>query len=415
MKIYLRKLSLKQVALAVTSAYILLSYIGQQEIMSESIQQITMWLMLGINFLLIFLSSGYKKKNHHTIWYAGLLGYVFISGFYSPDLAYALESVYSMFVTLLIAFCISQIISTENDIIFLIKIFSISGAILFVLMAQKGLLIVEERLGTTLFSNANIFAMLVMISLMCSIYLIFVSAGIMKVLYFVCAGTQFYMLLLSAGRKYILVSVVFIFVVYLMKNGLKKVRSFVKAIIFLGIVCILGYYIMFKIPMFYEVIGYRFENTINSFIYGIRTVEESGDIVRTNMIQYGLHYFSESPFCGNGQGGFAINFQRDYGRMVYSHNNYIELLANLGVCGFVYYYLYYFRVLWRLIRQRIEYNKKVYDFFIVFLIVVLFLDFGIVSYYSQNLLQVFIAIAIKVAYQQIKYEKARYRGLCNEK
>ena len=400
MVIRIKGMTIKQIAMTATVAYIFLSYIGQNEIIDEHIQQMAMWLMLAVNFSLILLFPSYRQVNYHTLWYAGLLIVVFITCFYSPDISYALESTYSMMVTLLITFSISQIIRTSDDILILIKTFSLSSVILFVIIAYKGLLQVEERLGTTLFSNANIFAMLVMISVFCTIYLFFITKGLKCVFYFGCMGTQFYMLFLSAGRKYILVSIAFFLGIYLINNGINRIKTILKGAI-LGIgLCIVGYFIMMEIPEFYETIGYRFENTINSFLFGVRAVEESGDIVRMNMIHYGLQYFFEQPLFGLGQSGFAVRFMEDYGRMVYSHNNYVELLANLGIIGFLYYYCFLAYVYWRLIWQKRKNNKSIYNFFVVFLLAVLLLDFGIVSYYSQNLLQVFIAIAAKTALQK---------------
>lgn len=401
MKLHIKKISLQSISLFFISLYILLSYIAQDGIMDETIQQFIMWCMLIINTLLIVSSSACRKKNNYFIWYGCLLLYAFISCLYSPNKSYSFQSVYSMFVTLLIACSISQIINTDKDIKLLIKTFSISGFVLFILMYKNNLLIVGERLGTSLFSNANIFAMLVLISLICSIYLVFSSTARMKIVYIFFSIVQFYMLFLSAGRKYILISVLFIIVLYLLKNGINKFKTIIKTIILIIVLFSLGYYILFKIPFFYDLVGYRFENTIDSIILGVSSVEDSGDIVRSDMIRYGMQYFLEKPIFGFGQSGFAILFNNDYGRLVYSHNNYVELLANLGLFGFLFYYVFYFKTFFKLIKQKKVQNNPLSDFFITFLFVVFLLDFGIVSYYSQNILQIFIALSIKMAFRKV--------------
>ncbi|CVH74390.1 hypothetical protein BN3662_00203 [Clostridiales bacterium CHKCI006] len=119
------------------------------------------------------------------------------------------------------------------------------------------------------------------------------------------------------------------------------------------------------------------------------------------MIRYGMQYFLEKPIFGFGQSGFAILFNNDYGRLVYSHNNYVELLANLGLFGFLFYYVFYFKTFFKLIKQKKVQNNPLSDFFITFLFVVFLLDFGIVSYYSQNILQIFIALSIKMAFRKV--------------
>ena len=57
---------------------------------------------------------------------------------------------------------------------------------------------------------------------------------------------------------------------------------------------------------------------------------------RYDMIVHGLGMWQESPLWGGGNEAFRI----DYGK--YSHNNYVELLANYGLIGFGFYYLPFF-------------------------------------------------------------------------
>lgn len=56
---------------------------------------------------------------------------------------------------------------------------------------------------------------------------------------------------------------------------------------------------------------------------------------RVAMIQRGFEMWQQSPLWGNGNEAFRV-----YGGFnTYSHNNYIELLANYGVLGLVFFYL----------------------------------------------------------------------------
>jgi O-antigen ligase len=68
---------------------------------------------------------------------------------------------------------------------------------------------------------------------------------------------------------------------------------------------------------------------------------------RLAMINRGLVLWGQNPLLGLGAGGFTL----DSGFHTYSHNNYIELLANYGLIGFFIYYAYYvylFYCGWRL-------------------------------------------------------------------
>lgn len=56
---------------------------------------------------------------------------------------------------------------------------------------------------------------------------------------------------------------------------------------------------------------------------------------RIEMIKIGLDLWKESPVWGNGNEAFRVNS----GINAYSHNNYVELLANYGIMGAIFFYL----------------------------------------------------------------------------
>lgn len=59
---------------------------------------------------------------------------------------------------------------------------------------------------------------------------------------------------------------------------------------------------------------------------------EKSALMRMEFIRYGLEMWKQSPVWGNGNEAFRVQ----YG--TYSHNNYIELLANYGLLGFGLFY-----------------------------------------------------------------------------
>ncbi|XZE20406.1 O-antigen ligase family protein [Pirellulaceae bacterium SH449] len=78
----------------------------------------------------------------------------------------------------------------------------------------------------------------------------------------------------------------------------------------------------------------RFENMITFAVEGSDSVKEVSISGRYELILEAFQLWSESPFFGHGFDAFRnLSF---YG--LYSHSNYLELLANLGVIGFVLYY-----------------------------------------------------------------------------
>jgi O-antigen ligase len=168
-----------------------------------------------------------------------------------------------------------------------------------------------------------------------------------------------------------------------------------------------------NIPELYSKIGIRLEQTfMTNSTSGIH-----GDSVRESMILYGWDSFLQRPIFGWGHASFKFLFGNFFGRYVYSHNNYIELLTNLGLIGFVYYYGFYIYIIKKIVKvPSINMkSKNLKHFFIAFFISLFFLEMGIISYYSQVFIQVFIAISVKFISIQKKNRLIIDRGKFDEK
>ena len=86
-----------------------------------------------------------------------------------------------------------------------------------------------------------------------------------------------------------------------------------------------------------------------------------------------------------------ILFGAVYGVHTYSHNNYIEIMVNLGMMGFILYYSYYIfliRKLW--LKKNNASNLR--NFFLAFMISLFVFELGAVTY-NMNLIQVVISLA----------------------
>jgi O-antigen ligase len=96
-----------------------------------------------------------------------------------------------------------------------------------------------------------------------------------------------------------------------------------------------------------------------NFLSGTYGYYDGSVDTRMFMIMRGLRLWLESPVWGGGYYHFAI--ADGYGS--YSHNNYVELLANFGIIGFLSFYLpFYFtiRKLWQCRNnQGLEYKRLV--------------------------------------------------------
>ena len=106
------------------------------------------------------------------------------------------------------------------------------------------------------------------------------------------------------------------------------------------------------------------------------------------MRQKAFELWSQSPIFGNGFEAFS----KIGGFDVYSHCNYLEILCNQGIIGFLYYYGFWAYLLWNV------YTKKTGSLFRLFaggmLIALVIYDYGAISY-NTPITQFFIlSIAI---------------------
>lgn len=95
---------------------------------------------------------------------------------------------------------------------------------------------------------------------------------------------------------------------------------------------------------------------------------------RIDMIREGLQLWVESPIWGHGIDQFRVLTVFD----TYSHNNYIELLANLGLVGLLLYYSIYVTIGIRALRSH-QYRTLV----VVAMMTLFLWDVAVVSYASR--------------------------------
>jgi len=124
----------------------------------------------------------------------------------------------------------------------------------------------------------------------------------------------------------------------------------------------------------------RMEEIINVFTGEGATNHST--LLRLFYIKVGFEAFLNNPILGYGLEGFATILLHNIGEVTYSHNNYIEMLVNLGLVGFIIYYSIYSK----LFKKLFKYTGK--DIFtkLIFIILVskLFSDIASVSYYSKE-------------------------------
>jgi len=123
----------------------------------------------------------------------------------------------------------------------------------------------------------------------------------------------------------------------------------------------------------------RVDGIINIFT-GSGT-ENTSALLRFYMINVGWDYFCDRPFLGYGLDNFRNLLLLNMGFMTYSHNNFLEILVDLGLVGFINYYVLYFKLVKRFFSTKT--NNITIKTIMMILIINLVLDFGEVSYYNK--------------------------------
>ena len=89
--------------------------------------------------------------------------------------------------------------------------------------------------------------------------------------------------------------------------------------------------------------------------------------------------FLERPIFGNGYDGFRVIIEAIIGVNVYSHSNYLDLLCNYGIVGFLIYYFNYFKS----IIISIKYKKDALAKLTLYsLIPVMVVEYGQITYFQ---------------------------------
>lgn len=169
------------------------------------------------------------------------------------------------------------------------------------------------------------------------------------------------------------------------------IKKFFKIFITIILLLIIGIVIV-KLNVFGEING-RMLGLIAGFT-GKGEVDHS-TWLRQGYIQLGLEAFQKSPIIGMGIDNARLMTRALYGYDHYLHNNYVELLADVGALGFGTYYLMYMYILkkeFKLIKIK---DRELYAI-VTITVILLIMDYGMVSYYAKETYFYLTVIFLKI-------------------
>ena len=186
----------------------------------------------------------------------------------------------------------------------------------------------------------------------------------------------------TQSRKALIFSIVGIFAPLVIKN--MDNRNFVKILLKIVAAILVAIALVFVLSQLdiFSGVTERMDSLISAFT-GEGKIDSS-TLKRNNMISLGIEWWMKKPLVGIGIGNPHI-INRQYMHFdAYLHNNYVELLCGGGIIGVILYYSMHLYIIVNLLKYRWV-NKHNFSVFFVWIILMLAMDYGMVSYYDKTI------------------------------
>lgn len=367
-------------------------------------------IFISISFLLI-LKRGKLYINLYIWWMILFTLFCFLSSIWSLSSYHAIYNSKSVLLNnICLIVIINLILLDEDKIITVLKTIFFSSLILGLRVALKyGIFVFASGLrgGMDGVVSANTLGLTSAVAIVFGYYLIQEKKYEYIMPYILGMVINVIILILSASRKAIIFVIMPMAIYYVVKekNLLKKMNK----VIFV----LLGIFILFLFIMnneyLYSIIGIRIETMMNG-ILGIGKTDGSTSL-RLKMIDWGVEWFKEKPYLGYGINNYryllGTTKETSFGiEGAYAHNNYIELLVDVGIIGLFLYYYVYIKMIKKYLRKKNELNLLQICMLGV-LISLLIIEYGIVSYYDKflQLLLVLIWTSLNIKNRNIYVNK----------
>ena len=167
----------------------------------------------------------------------------------------------------------------------------------------------------------------------------------------------------------------------------KNLKKTLRRVIGVGVLLILGYIALLRVPLLYSTIGSRLFTNLS---------EEASAVHRSWLLSEAWKYFLKSPIIGNGAHTFKL--VNALGR--YAHNNYAELLTGMGIIGLVMFYGYLVFVTYKLWKYK-------RDPFCQLMFSIMLMNF-VIDYWNVNYVQRGIYFIYALAYAVYRFAREKH-------
>ncbi len=348
--------------------------------------------------MLLWLGRRAEKVTipYNTIWYALFTAYSASSGLWSSYINADMASYFlRMVVIIAMITSVSIYVDKPEDLERIIKLYIFS--MFAIVMIEFATVPVDEwaegSMGSHFSgSNSNGVAFLVFCAELMAFYE-FYSRGKKSYILFVVVFLFF--VILSSSRKAMFASVAGP-ILFVLLSTYKK-NYFFNIVAVLTVSALVVFFIMTD-ENAYNAIGRRFASMFTFWFENRDHQVDNSLYMRSYYIELAKRMFAESPLFGKGMGNFAKIIDNVYMLDgVYSHNNFWQILSELGLIGFLIYYSMYFVIIIRLAKGAFINKSRMNMLFLTFMVLLMVLETGLVTYNSK-MPHVVIAIAYAATY-----------------
>ncbi|MBO5421632.1 MAG: O-antigen ligase family protein [Clostridia bacterium] len=333
---------------------------------------------------------------YNTVWYALFTAYAAMSTMWSSYLNAEMAAYFlRMIIIIAMITSISIYVDKPEDLERIIKLYILSMVV--VVLLEFSFVPFNEWsngfLGSNLSgANSNEVAFMVFCAELMAFYE-FYSKN--KKWYILLVALFMIFIILASSRKAMFAAVAGP-VLFVLLSTYKK-NYFFNIISIITLSALVIFFIMTD-ENAYNAIGRRFASMLEFLIENRDHEVDNSLYMRSYYIELAERMFSESPLFGKGMGNFARIIHNEYMLDgVYSHNNFWQILSELGLFGFIFYYSFYFVTLVRLIKGTFINKSRISMLFLTFMLLLLMIESGCVTYNSK-MPHIVLAIAYTATY-----------------
>lgn len=335
-------------------------------------------------FLNAFILLIYNRKinKYYSIWFLCFYIFCFISLFWAIDIAFSIPILLRLLKILVFTFSICLYVKGTKEVNNIILIYYLSNAIvlIYLILFYDFSNLNNDRISVEDFGeawNINIISMNFIYAIILGAYYLSYKKSLTLTLINILFSSGMIIIIILSGSKKAFGMLLLLALSYFLFFTKKK---FIYKILSVSLFLFIIYLSLTNIDIFYYSIGIRIEDIFQLNDGG----GNHSDITRYMLIVKGIEWFKENPIIGVGINNFRVLSNSDpyfSGGDYYSHNNYIELLVNTGILGFLIYYIAYIYLLFNSIKKYNYLNGKI---IILIFCLILFSEIGAVLYYDLN-------------------------------